>query len=82
MVGLFLIECFFENLFIIEVDDCSLLCWLVGGEISVGVMDMVGVIFLMCIEGIGNVCVVVDVGFVYDLGIGYWCDWFIFGWIL
>ncbi len=81
-VGQFLSERFPENPQMVEADDRSLLRRLAGGEISAGVMDMAGATFLMRTEGIGNVRVVGDVGFAYDLSIGYRRDWPILGRIL
>ena len=66
----------------IEPDDRSLLRRLAGGEIGAGVMDLAGATYLMRTEGIGNVRVVGDIGFAYDLGIGYRRDWPMLGRIL
>jgi len=81
-VGPFLAERFPENPQTVEADDRSLLRRLAGGEISAGVVDMAGATYLMRTEGIGNVRVVADVGFAYDMGIGYRRDWPILGRIL
>lgn len=63
-------------------DDRSLLRQLAGGEIGAGVMDLAGATYLMRTEGIGNVRVAGDVGFAYDLAIGYRRDWPLLGRIL
>jgi len=81
-VGAFLGERFPGNPQTIEADDRSLLRRLAGGEISAGVMDMAGATYLMRTEGIGNVRVIGDVGFAYDLAIGYRRDWPMLGRIL
>jgi two-component system sensor histidine kinase EvgS len=81
-VGPFLSDRFPENPQTVEADDRGLLRRLAGGEITAGVVDMAGATFLMRTEGIGNVRVVGDVGFSYDLAIGYRRDWPILGRIL
>ncbi|WP_077034768.1 transporter substrate-binding domain-containing protein [Pelomonas sp. KK5] len=78
----FLADRFPDNPRTIEADDRSLLRRLAGGEISAGVMDMAGATYLMRTEGIGNVRVVGDIGFAYDLAIGYRRDWPLLGRIL
>lgn len=81
-VGPFLAERFPGNPQQIESDDRSLLRRLAGGEIVAGVMDLAGATYLMRTEGIGNVRVAGDVGFAYDLGVGYRRDWPLLGRIL
>ena len=81
-VGAFLSDRFPENPQAIETDDRSLLRRLAGGEISAGVMDLAGATYLMRTEGIGNVRIAGDLGFAYDLTIGYRRDWPILGRIL
>lgn len=81
-VGPFLAERFPGNPQKVEPDDRSLLRRLAGGETAAGVMDLAGATYLMRTEGIGNVRVAGDVGFAYDLGIGYRRDWPLLGRIL
>ncbi|MDN3922893.1 ATP-binding protein [Roseateles violae] len=81
-VGGFLAERFPGNPLQIESDDRNLLRRLAGGEIGAGVADLASATFLMRSDGIGNVRVVADIGFAYDLGIGYRRDWPMLGRIL
>lgn len=81
-VAEFMHERFPDNPLQIEPDDKSLLRRLAGGEIGAAVADLAGATFLMRTEGIGNLRVLGDVGFSYDLAIGYRRDWPLLGRVL
>ncbi|QPF74982.1 transporter substrate-binding domain-containing protein [Roseateles sp. DAIF2] len=81
-VGDFLRERYPGNPLQVEPDDKMLLRRLAGGEIGAAVADLAVTTYLLRSEGIGNVRVVDDVGFAYELGIGYRRDWPMLGRIL
>ncbi|MCU7371719.1 transporter substrate-binding domain-containing protein [Paucibacter sp. O1-1] len=55
----------------VETDDKSMLRRLASGEIDAAVMDLASATFQIRGEGIGNLRVQGDVGYAYELGIGY-----------
>ncbi|NRF66293.1 transporter substrate-binding domain-containing protein [Aquincola sp. S2] len=81
-VGPFLAERFPANPQVVMADDKLLLRALASGEVNAGVLDLAGATYLMRTQGIGNLQIAGDVGFAYDLGIGYRKDWPMLGRIL
>jgi len=81
-VGPFMAERYPGNPVVTRPNDKALLLALASGEVEAAVMDLAGATYLMRTLGIGNVHIVGDVGFSYDLGIGYRRDWPVLGRIL
>jgi len=81
-VGAFMEERFPSNPLVTRPNDRALLLALASGEVDAAVMDLAGATHLMRTQGIGNVHFAGDVGFSYDLGIGYRRDWPVLGRIL
>jgi signal transduction histidine kinase len=81
-VGDFMRERYPANPLQLEADDKVLLRRLAGGEIGAAVADLAVTTHLLRSEGIGNLRVVDDIGFSYELGIGYRRDWPMLGRIL
>ncbi|HEV8690795.1 MAG TPA: transporter substrate-binding domain-containing protein [Ideonella sp.] len=81
-VAEFMAERFPTNPLVPQRDDKTLLRALASGEVDAAVMDLAGATYLMRTQGIGNLQIGTDIGFSYDLGIGYRRDWPILGRIL
>ena len=81
-VGPFLAERFPDNPQVVMPDDKQLLRALATGEVATGVLDLAGATYLMRTQGIANLQIVGDIGFAYDLGIGYRKDWPMLGRVL
>ena len=81
-VGAFMEDRYPTNPLVTRPNDRTLLLALASGEVDAVVMDLAGATYLMRTQGIGNVHIAGDVGFAYDLGIGYRRDWPILGRIL
>jgi two-component system sensor histidine kinase EvgS len=81
-IGPFMEERFPANPLVTRPNDRTLLLALASGEVDAAVMDLAGATHLMRKQGIGNVHFAGDIGFSYDLGIGYRKDWPVLGRIL
>lgn len=81
-VAPFLAERYADNPQQAVADDKQLLRAVSSGDVPAGVLDLAGATYLLRTQGIGNLRIVGDVGFSYDLGIGYRRDWPLLGRIL